>query len=45
MAWLTAGCVRLSFRAALEKLLSAATVEKTRKSSKVMELLCLAGRN
>ena len=36
MAWLTAGCVRRSLRAAREKLRSAATVAKTRRSSNVM---------
>ena len=36
MAWLTAGWVRRSFRAAREKLRSAATVENTRRSSKVI---------
>jgi hypothetical protein len=35
IAWLTAGWVRRSLRAAFEKLRSAATVENTRKSSKV----------
>ncbi len=37
IAWLTAGCVRRSFRAAREKLRSAATVTKTRRSSRVIE--------
>jgi hypothetical protein len=36
MAWLTAGCVRRSLRAALEKLRSAATAQNTRKSSNVI---------
>ena len=38
MAWLTAGCVRRSLRAAREKLRSAATVTKTRRSSKVITI-------
>jgi hypothetical protein len=38
MAWLTAGWVRRSFRAAREKLRSDATVTNTRKSSNVMVL-------
>ena len=38
MAWLTAGWVRRSLRAAREKLRSAATVTNTRRSSKVMAI-------
>ncbi len=47
MAWLTAGWVRRSFRAAREKLRSAATMTKTRRSSSVMgvpEIRAASGR-